>query len=75
MSQRNFQEKVRATLGKKIDVREEEEDERRKNEHMCVDVKLGHRAERGKHEEEQSMPSGGRNTEQGTQLKPECKTS
>ena len=36
---------------------------RRKKEHMCVDVKLGHRAERGKHEEEQSMPSGGRNTD------------
>ena len=36
---------------------------RRKNEHMCVDVSLGHRAERGKHEEEQSMPSGGRNTD------------
>ena len=30
---------------------------------MCVDVTLGHRAERGKHEEEQSMPSGGRNTD------------
>ena len=44
-------------------MKEEEEYEEEKEEHICVFVTRSHSAERGKHEEEQSMPSGGRNTD------------